>query len=117
MHMTDFAYDGPIFLVPLSPSYPSSPVLCDVFSQGILKAGLSSHSDFNNVLNTIVHAFSGGKPVHITGKPIQFTGKPSQMGLLQGQTLSIVSQPVGEGGNLGTPQTIGKALNQGTGKY
>ena len=24
---TDFAYDGPIFLVPLSPSYPSSPVL------------------------------------------------------------------------------------------
>ena len=25
--MTDFAYDGPIFLVPLSPSYPSSPVL------------------------------------------------------------------------------------------
>ena len=23
---TDFAYDGPIFLVPLSPSYPSSPV-------------------------------------------------------------------------------------------
>ena len=24
--MTDFAYDGPIFLVPLSPSYPSSPV-------------------------------------------------------------------------------------------
>ena len=33
MHMTDFAYDGPIFLVPLSPSYPSSPVVCvsDVF--------------------------------------------------------------------------------------
>ena len=27
MHMTDFAYDGPIFLVPLSTSYPSSPVL------------------------------------------------------------------------------------------
>ena len=26
MYMTDFAYDGPIFLVPLSPSYPSSPV-------------------------------------------------------------------------------------------
>ena len=26
-HMTDFAYDGPIFLVPLSPSYPSSPVI------------------------------------------------------------------------------------------
>ena len=25
--MTDFAYDGPIFLVPLSPSYPSSPVV------------------------------------------------------------------------------------------
>ena len=24
---TDFAYDGPIFLVPLSLSYPSSPVL------------------------------------------------------------------------------------------
>ena len=27
MYTTDFAYDGPIFLVPLSPSYPSSPVL------------------------------------------------------------------------------------------
>ena len=26
MYMTDFAYDGPIFLVPMSPSYPSSPV-------------------------------------------------------------------------------------------
>ena len=26
MYMTDFAYDGPVFLVPLSPSYPSSPV-------------------------------------------------------------------------------------------
>ena len=26
MYTTDFAYDGPIFLVPLSPSYPSSPV-------------------------------------------------------------------------------------------
>ena len=28
MYTTDFAYDGPIFLVPLSPSYPSSPVSC-----------------------------------------------------------------------------------------
>ena len=28
MYMTDFAYDRPIFLVPLNPSYPSSPVLC-----------------------------------------------------------------------------------------
>ena len=27
MHTTDFAYDGTIFLVPLSLSYPSSPVL------------------------------------------------------------------------------------------
>ena len=27
MYTTDFAYDGPIFPVPLSPSYPSSPVL------------------------------------------------------------------------------------------
>ena len=27
MYTTDFAYDGPNFLVPLSPSYPSSPVL------------------------------------------------------------------------------------------
>ena len=26
MYTTDFAYDGPIFLVPLSLSYPSSPV-------------------------------------------------------------------------------------------
>ena len=28
--MTDFAYDGPIFLVPLSPSYPSSHVYMSV---------------------------------------------------------------------------------------
>ena len=27
MYTTDFAYDGPIFLVPLSPSYPSSSVV------------------------------------------------------------------------------------------
>ena len=27
MYTTDFLYDGPIFLVPLSPSYPSSPVV------------------------------------------------------------------------------------------
>ena len=27
MYTTDFAYDGPIFLVPLSPSYPSLPVV------------------------------------------------------------------------------------------
>ena len=26
LYTTDFAYDGPIFLVPLSLSYPSSPV-------------------------------------------------------------------------------------------
>ena len=26
MYTTDFVYDGPTFLVPLSPSYPSSPV-------------------------------------------------------------------------------------------
>ena len=37
MYTTDFAYDGPIFLVPLSPSYPSSPVhisiilICEIF--------------------------------------------------------------------------------------
>ena len=27
LHMTEFAYDGPIFLVPLNLSYPSSPVI------------------------------------------------------------------------------------------
>ena len=27
MYMTDFAYDGPIFVVPLSLSYPSSPLV------------------------------------------------------------------------------------------
>ena len=32
MYMTDFAYDGPIFLVPLSPSYPSSPVIIIIMS-------------------------------------------------------------------------------------
>ena len=26
MYMSDFAYDGPLFLVPLSLSYPSAPV-------------------------------------------------------------------------------------------
>ena len=31
MYTTDFAFDGPIFLVPLSPSYPSSPVLLSIF--------------------------------------------------------------------------------------
>ena len=31
MYMTDFAYDGPIFLVPLGPSYPSSPVMRGFF--------------------------------------------------------------------------------------
>ena len=30
MYTTDFAYDGPIFLVPLSPSYPSSPVQANI---------------------------------------------------------------------------------------
>ena len=32
MHTTDFAYYGPIFLVPLSPSYPSSPVFYSLLS-------------------------------------------------------------------------------------
>ena len=31
MYTMDFAYDGPIFLVPLSPSYPSSPVFENIF--------------------------------------------------------------------------------------
>ena len=31
MYTTDFTYDGPIFLVPLSPSYPSSPVVINLF--------------------------------------------------------------------------------------
>ena len=35
MYTTDFAYDGPIFLVPLSPSYPSSPVLAKLASSSI----------------------------------------------------------------------------------
>ena len=42
MYTTDFAYDGPIFLVPLSPSYPSSPVpVLMVFAGGI--SGFKSH--------------------------------------------------------------------------
>ena len=36
--MTDFAYDRPIFLVPLSPSYPSSPVLIIIRSDHITLA-------------------------------------------------------------------------------
>ena len=31
--ITDFAYDGPIFLIPLSLSYPSLPVYVTVFVQ------------------------------------------------------------------------------------
>ena len=31
MHMTDFAIFGPIFLVPLGPSYPSSPVYIYIY--------------------------------------------------------------------------------------
>ena len=37
----DFAYDGPIFLVPLGPSYPSSPVpflVIDLILPDILKS-------------------------------------------------------------------------------
>ena len=37
MYTTDFAYDGPIFLVPLSPSYPSSPVLCFTIFDNFIK--------------------------------------------------------------------------------
>ena len=33
MYKKDFAYDGPIFLVPLSLSYPSSPV--DIFPTNV----------------------------------------------------------------------------------
>ena len=35
MYTTDFAYDGPISLVPLSPSYPSSPVVLVALSVGL----------------------------------------------------------------------------------
>ena len=34
MYMTDFAYDGTIFLVPLNPSYPSWPVLVTTVPNG-----------------------------------------------------------------------------------
>ena len=37
-HMTDFAYDGPIFLVPLSLSYPSSPVYHIVSNSNYLQS-------------------------------------------------------------------------------
>ena len=39
MYTTDFAYDGPFFLVPLSLSYPSSPVLInrDVLKKTTIK--------------------------------------------------------------------------------
>ena len=43
MYMTDFAYDGPIFLVPLSLSYPSSPVLCQIYERAIWP--INTHSD------------------------------------------------------------------------
>ena len=35
MYMTDFAYDGPISLVPLSLSYPSSPVFKSINNRSI----------------------------------------------------------------------------------
>ena len=45
MYMTDFAYDGPIFLVPLSLSYPSSPVLSMEVKQMITILGLGRDVD------------------------------------------------------------------------
>ena len=41
MYMTDFAYDGPIFLFPLSLSYPSSPVLVIQYLYDVLPGWLS----------------------------------------------------------------------------
>ena len=45
MYTTDFAYDGPIFLVPLRPSYPSLPVLETII---ILITIIILANDYNN---------------------------------------------------------------------
>ena len=49
MYMTDFAYDGPIFLVPLSLSYPSSTVVIygtNQLKSNILNAVLGMNTHF-----------------------------------------------------------------------
>ena len=51
MYTTDFAYDGPIFLVPLSPSYPSSSVHS---FNGIVKGTLLHYKHMNFVLKIYV---------------------------------------------------------------
>ena len=47
MYTTDFAYDGPIFLVPSSPSYPSSPVVWLSYA-GVDQGASSWFEDSNN---------------------------------------------------------------------
>ena len=58
--MTDFAYDGPIFLVPLSLSYPSLPVQLRGASTGtriLSKSTIQANLD-------ITHSMGPGKLVH-----------------------------------------------------
>ena len=57
MYTTDFAYDGPIFLVPLSPSYPSSPVLSCLVA--FLKQKISSNFSFIYKLRILLRTFEG----------------------------------------------------------
>ena len=53
MYMTDFAYEGPIFLVPLSPSYPSLHV-CDKLNKLPSGSQLLFESSLTLRLNHIV---------------------------------------------------------------
>ena len=66
MYTTDFAYDGPIFLVPLSPSYPSSPVHEDLIQpvHKLLNANFHSnlHSEFINSVNMPIIALFLSSP-------------------------------------------------------
>ena len=53
---TEFAYDGPIFLVPLSPSYPSSPVVVDVTKE-FLGYSFTERIEKENLIQTFFEGF------------------------------------------------------------
>ena len=54
MYTTDFAYDGSIFLVPLSPSYPSSPVYtCSIEKAFHSDEIFQSKTSFENIWGKI----------------------------------------------------------------
>ena len=57
IYMTDFAYDGPIFLVPLSLSYAGLPVCMCVYGGGGHYQSIGHHLNFNYVLRERMPAY------------------------------------------------------------